>query len=251
MTDLPHWERPHFKPGGGAARLFYKVHGVLGGGLDLSRTRYRCAGIPAGIDINRHAADSDAFAFGLDYTFAKELRRTALDVYEAAVAAPQAVVLRGAIADPPDLDYFRDVIGVITALLDAGGVAVFDPFMLRWWTPAAWREQVFEPAIAAPRHHAVILLSEDEQNPGCTWVHTRGLAKFGRPDLSVRGVDREFVPSAVDLSDRFIEMLAFGAIVPDGQEIRMSTWPSGWTCHHRGSLDDPDFNNVHLAIERT
>jgi len=43
-------------------------------------------------------------------------------------------------------------------------------------------------------------------------------------------------------------MQAFGAVVPEGQPIEMSSLPDGWRCFHRGSLDDPDFNNRHIEI---
>jgi len=34
----------------------------------------------------------------------------------------------------------------------------------------------------------------------------------------------------------------------EGQEIRMAALPPGLICHHAGSLDDPDFNNMHVKI---
>jgi len=81
---------------------------------------------------------------------------------------------------------------------------------------------------------------------GRLWIHTRGLRKFGRPDLSVRGVPREFSQPVVDLCNRFIRMQTLGGRIPEGQEIRMVSLPSGLICQHAGSLDDPDFNNVHM-----
>ena len=75
---------------------------------------------------------------------------------------------------------------LITHFLDHGGVAVYDPQMFEWWSPKKWRERIFSPAGPVPRHHTVILVSEDA--PGTEWIHTRGLRKFGRPDLSVHRV---------------------------------------------------------------
>ncbi len=77
------------------------------------------------------------------------------------------------------------------------------------------------------------------------------MIKFGRPDLSVRGVTRELGPAVEDLCNRFIEMQAFGAVVPEGQEVKMKALPPGWRCRHGGTIDDPDFNNVHLEIGPT
>lgn len=135
-----------------------------------------------------------------------------------------------------------------TYLLDRGGVAVYDPQILKWWSPNEWRQRVFEPASPVPRHHAVILYSED--GDGSEWFHTRGMKKFGRPDLSMHGVCREDRTAVIDLFERFIEMQAFGALIPEGQEIRMRTLPPGLQCFHQGSLDDLDFNNVHIEIRK-
>ena len=97
-----------------------------------------------------------------------------------------------------------------------------------------------------PRHHVVILTSEEAGGGSLTWFHTRGLRKFGRPDLSVPRVPPQHREAVIDLCHRFIEFQAFGGIIGEGQEVHMKTLPSGMTCHHAGDLDDPDFNNVHL-----
>jgi len=39
-----------------------------------------------------------------------------------------------------------------------------------------------------------------------------------------------------------------GGRVPVGQEIRMAALPAGLSCQPAGSLDDPDFNNVHVEV---
>src|SRR5262249_35154118 len=133
-------------------------------------------------------------------------------------------------------------------LLDNGACAVFDPQMFHWWSPEEWREQVFEPAAPVPRHHVVILLSEEHGSDSLFWVHTRGMRKFGRPDLSIRRVAAGYREPGVDLCQRFIEYQAFGAVIPEGQPIRMATLPAGGVAHHAGGLDDPDFNNRHVEL---
>ena len=75
------------------------------------------------------------------------------------------------------------------------------------------------------------------------------MIKYGRPDVSVRGVPPAAVNDAARLINRFIEMMALGAHVPNGASIRVDGLPNGMTAHHAGHMDDPDFNNVHLAID--
>ena len=119
--------------------------------------------------------------------------------------------------------------------------------MFEWWSPADWRTRVFEPGAPVPRHHATILVS-DEEDPDLFWVHGRGLRKFARPDISVRGVGRAWLDPIVDLCNRFIEHQAFGLVIPEGREIRMADLPPGGRARHGGHLDDPAFNNRHVEI---
>ena len=95
--------------------------------------------------------------------------------------------------------------------------------------------------------HVSILFSAEES--GGLWFHTRGMRKFGRPDLSLHNVPDKYEKAAIELCNRFIELQAAGGRIPDGQEIQMPSLPGGLVCRHKGSLDDPDFNNVHVEIQ--
>jgi hypothetical protein len=145
-VELPHWERPHWKPGGGMPQLFFKLHGDFSQPPKISRSKYRTEGPPEDVEMVTFDADddADAFGFGLDDVFAARLRRAHPKVYAAVAKAPQALIVRGDLDDPDSLDYLRDTVGLIMAMLDTGGaVAVFDPFRLDWWTPDEWRTRLF------------------------------------------------------------------------------------------------------------
>ena len=179
--------------------------------------------------------------------FAREFRRLEGALAKRVSATEQCLVLRGVVPDPRTFDHFRDAVGLVTALLESSGIAVFDPHMFKWWSADEWRERAFEPAAPVPRHHVVILVSEAPDGAS-RWYHTRGMLKFGRPDISVHGVTPELEPAVVDLCNRFIEMQALGGVVAEGQEVRMKALPPGWTYRHVDDLDDPDFNNWHVEI---
>ena len=136
--------------------------------------------------------------------------------------------------------------GLITYLLDQGGCAIYDPQMFHWWQPAEWKQLVFEPGQPAPRRHTVVLVSAEDSST--KWFHTRGMRKFGRPDISVHNVPPELEDGAMDLCNRLIDYQASGHIVRDGQEVRLSSLPMGGVIHNAGDLEDPDFNNVHLDV---
>lgn len=247
---LPEWPRRYFQPGGGNPDLFYKIHGAFPAAPDISRSKYRCAGVPAGCELQlyRRTNEPDVLDIGLDDGWiGRTFRGDHAELAAAVTRTDQCLVLRGTIHDPKTLDYFRDAVGLVMALLDAGGIAVFDPHMFKWWSAKEWREVAFVPAGPVPRHHVVILVSEEPDEDG-HWYHTRGLRKFGRPDLSVHHVPAPLEAAVKDLCDRFIEMLAFGAVIPEGQPIKVGGLPAGWRCRHAGDIDDPDFNNVHVEI---
>ena len=92
-----------------------------------------------------------------------------------------------------------------------------------------------------------ILVSAEES--GGHWFHTRGMRKFGRPDLSIHNVRNDYQKGAIEVCDRFIGLQAAGGRIPEGHEIRVTSLPGGLVCHHKGTLDDPDFNNVHVEIQ--
>jgi hypothetical protein len=161
--------------------------------------------------------------------------------------AESCFILRGEVDDQPDLNYFRDSVGILTYLADSGGVSIFDPYMFKWWRIDEWKAKAFADHQAYPRHHVVILFSEEN---GAEWFHTRGMRKYGRPDLSMFGVTPDMRTGVMDMFNRFIEFQAFGGVIEAGREIRMKGLPDGLTCYHRGDLDDPDFNNVHVEIRK-
>jgi hypothetical protein len=174
------------------------------------------------------------------------LRRDSPLTVEEAERTPQCVALRAEVPDPPTLGYFRDVIGVLTWLLDAGGTSVYDPQMLWIWSAEEWRDEAFAPDAPQPERHTTILVSPEHQ--GTSWYHTRGMRKYGRPDLSVRGVGEEHAEGVGLLIERFVELQAYGGVVPEGEAVVLEGLPPGGVCRHGGSVDDPDFNNVHIEI---
>jgi hypothetical protein len=233
-TVLPDWGRKYYEKPGGRPRLFYVAFGKPDGPLAISASQYRCAGIPDGLEINgygpgKHPEEVGRFRAGYLWN---ELEREDAALAAKISAADGCFRLDADLDDSPTLNYLRDTIGFLTYLLDHGFSGIYDPFMLRYWSKETWRRDVFDPAGPVPRQHVVTLVGQD--GPDTEWFHTRGMRKFGRPDLSVRSTPPKHRDAVIQLIDRFIEIRDL---------------PSGMLCHHRGELDDPDFNNVHVEIE--
>lgn len=242
------WERSQFESGGSNALVMFVIYGEFTEDLSISRKEYRTAGIPPSVTLRKLSrAQQREFPF-TDAEFGKGIGAESSALFEKLRELPQCLILQGEVTDPPDLNYLRDTVGVITFFLDHGGTAVMDPQQFKLYDRSTWRREVFEPQQAELSEQVVILWSEE---PGGTkWFHTRGLRKFGRPDLSIRTVRPEHEPGVKDLFQRFINLQIQGGHIPQGKEISMASLPSGLICHHEGSHDDPDFNNVHVEIRR-
>ncbi len=248
-SELKTWQRDHYIAGGGDPFLYYVVHGDIDVSAPLSRSQYRSNGAPDGINVMSYGPSMHPDVPGsfLEGYLWDEFVTEAPALAEAVRRCESCVVLRGTPTDSTTLDYLRDIVGLIAFLIDHGGLAIYDPFMFRWWQPSAWKQRIFAPAAAVPRHHTVILVSE-EDDPSLKWFHTRGMRKFGRPDISVHNVAAHMDDGVIELCNRLIEHQAFGHVVPDGQEVKMAALPPGGVIRHRGDLDDPDFNNVHIDV---
>lgn len=237
-----------------AGRVSSLLHFVVYGDVDISTTipasKYRVERMPQELEILRY--DSAQYpeiveSFRSGHVWDEFQRRDSS--FAAQIAKQEAcMVLRAEFAAQDDLSHLRDVVGIATWMLDQGGVCVYDPLLLRWWSVDEWWRKIFEPVKPVPRNHCAILVSPLED--GSEWVHTRGLRKFGRPDLSIRGVQPEWKNAAVEVCNRLIEFQVHGGPIEEGRAIAGPGFPEGFGCYHRGDLEDPDFNNVHVAIER-
>lgn len=247
--DLQNWPREYFTASTGEAFLLFVAFGNVAQNKPLDSAYYRCRGIPDGFELMAYSRDKQPDVFALWQTgyLWDQLQQDNPRFAQQIGATPACLMLRGSIPNPQNLNYLRDAVGLLTYFLDNGACAIYDPQMLQWWSANEWRDRVFAAATAVPLAHTVILASPEEGTDR-TWFHTRGMRKFGRPDLSVRQVAPEYHKEVVDLCERFIVFQARGGVIAEGQEVRLASLPPGGIARHGGDLDDPDFNNVHVEI---
>ena len=228
--------------GGGDALVFLEIYGSWPHeAMEVSPKLHNSAGLPPELVAQLMPNNSD-----WDGAMARLARESNPDAWEMARAAPQKIVIRGEIPDPDSLDWLRDLIGVVAASLERGGVAVLDPQILTIFDAAEWRARFFEDAFE-PTKHAVILVSP--QDDGHVWLHTRGMRLFGRPDLSCRDALPGELEGLQSIFNGLIRMMAAGARIPDGQPVRAAQSGELLRCSERGDLEDAEFNNVHLLLE--
>jgi hypothetical protein len=226
--------------------LLYFVFGGFEKQLKLDIGRHGSAGLPAGITMHRFDKNTLAHWEGhpLRGALGDLLRDDDPETFKAARAASECIMLRGELDDPESLEYLRDTLGVVGALLEVGGTMVVDPQILALFRATAWRERYADGG-ASPREHVLILCNDEEDG---AWVRTRGMRKFARPDVSIHRVPQTDVERAGALAVRLVELQAQGMRFVDGTALEADGVPQGLIAHLDGSLEDPQFNNVHVEF---
>lgn len=243
------WSRPYFSRGDAKAMMLFFVFGTFPEKIELDTARYGGTELPAHIEMHRFQKNMLAHWEGhpLRGALGDLLRNDDAQGFKIARAAPECIMLRGELDDPPTLDYLRDTLGVVAALLDIGGVAVVDPQILSLFSARAWRDRYLIDGGAPPRSHVLVLCHDEDD--GRAWVRTRGMRKFARPDISLRGVPNAQVDRAGELAEQLVELQVMGMRFADGTALDIDGAPSDMVAHHAGSLDDPQFNNVHVEFQ--
>jgi len=248
-THAAEWPRPYWKASDEQAVLLFFVFGAFPEDLAIPAARYGSPGLPEGVELQRfqNAVLSRWEGYPLSGALGELLREDNPEAFEAAKAAPHVIAIRARFPDRGSLDYLRDTLGVVAALTDVGGKAVVDPQILTLFDAAAWRERYLVKGGAPPRHHVLILCSPEESK-GRSWIRTRGMRKFGRPDISLTNVPDRDIDRAGALSERFVDLGALGAHFEQAQSIEVDGVAGGLTVALSGDENDPLFNNSHAAM---
>ena len=254
MTD-PHppaaaWPRPYWHPSAEQVVLDFYVFGKFPPELVIPSPRYGSPGLPAGVTSERfqNAVLRKWEGYPLAGELGRILREETPEAFEHARIAPEVLVVRGQLDDAATLDYLRDTLGVLAGLLDMGGSSILDPQMLRLFTAAEWREHYLIKGGAPARHHVLILHNADPGHAKRSWVRTRGMRKFGRPDLSIHNVPEPDVDRAGALCEQLVELQSLGARFDAGQSLAVDGLPAGLVAALGGDMSDPRFNNTHVEF---
>lgn len=245
------WAREYWSPGGGDALLFYVIYGDVDVDAPVGQY-YRTEQLPEELDVRLLTRSANAayiescFEEGSPWDhFVKIDPQLATVVKQSS----SCLILQGRVTDPRSLEYLRNVVGLITFFLDHGGIAVYDIQIMKWWSPAEWRRDIFDPDAPVPLRQTFLMYSDDDDQGVGRWFHTRGMRKFGRPDISVRDVPPHEHDVVARLCNRLIEYQAYGAVISDGETVRITGLNRVVVARRAGDYDDDNFNNVHLEIE--
>ena len=226
----PDWPRPHHKPSPSKASLFYLVFGEPPAHLNVKRARHHVDQLPPELTVSIHGRGDDPAWF--DGWFSPPVGLEIPHVFGADAGpvykAGKVAAVRGEFPDPASLAYLRNTVGVVSAIAEAGSVAIFDVPALTWWRPEEWRRRFVDRSEFHIGDHIFTAVSEDPA--GTLSMHTRGLRKFGRPELLVRhlpgprDVDAPAVRDAAEVMDGLSSYLARGGVIADGGTMRLDRY---------------------------
>ncbi|SHL82238.1 hypothetical protein [Rhodanobacter sp. OK091] len=246
---IPAWQRPHWQASDEEILLQFYVFGKFDA-VRVPSADYGSPGLPPGIEAvsHYHSALRQWDGYPLKGAMGRMFKDDAPEAWQIAFDAPEVMVVRGRLKDSQATGYLRDTLGVLAGLLDIGGTAILDPQILSLLDAGEWRRKYLIRDGAPIRNH-LLILRDGESTPDHSWIHTRGMRKFGRPDISIRQVPDRAVDRAGLLCEKLVELEALGAHFTDGQRLDIEGVPSGVVVHLRGGLDDPQFNNTYVEFQ--
>lgn len=91
-----------------------------------------------------------------------------------------------------------------------------------------------------------ILLSQES---GGVWLHTRGMMKFGRPDISIIDIPKPAIPEMKLLMDQIIYYEALGAMVLQPVKFHTSMGCYEIKPVFYNDFENFDFNNAFIEMK--
>lgn len=240
-------ERQYYEDIGYKPFLFYVVFGVSGDELEVSRTKHNVDGMPEGLDIISLARpDHSDYIDGLiGGGIGEHLKKADSDLYEACRACDKVVIMRGEIADDGTLDYMRNLIGICEAFIDKGAKGILDLQTFTLYSPKEWNDRFFGKEVNAQNHVLIMFSKEDDGY----WIHTRGMAEFGRPDYGISKVPEDKLEDYKQVIDQMVFYGGQGIVFKgsaklhtfNGKTFRVST-------EFVNDFDNDDYNNAYYNV---
>lgn len=246
------WQRVYFGQPYNNPFLFYVLFGTDNmSELKISKAKHNIDRMPEELGIinySKNNADHKKYieGFYLDNYFGKLLMKKDSALYDKIIVCENITVVTGEFEDTETLDYLKNTIGIIQASIETNIIAVLDSQILEWFTPEEWSSKYFEPKSPLVFDHVVILRSNENEN---LWLHTRGMRKFGRPDISIKKVAPDKEEIAIEIINRFIQLFAYGLIPNETKEIKLKGMEKGTFGKLLGDYENLDFNNYYFEID--
>ncbi len=250
-TPVSTWPRTGFQPGGGrnVFQLFCFSTGPLKGDVPLSASRF---GLPAPeamklVEVRELTRDMDSTWF--DGFRAGSLRGVATQALGDVSALDSATQLTAVLVDredTADLSHLQAAWATAQWLVARGVSVVLDAQTNRFWKGADVAEWPASRPFSLSIDVNVVV--EAEPTSPIANVHTRGLQKFGRPDLVTRDVPGEQWDAVAGLVRALAGQLANGVVLRAGDRVNLDGKSLTLAAYKPAPESDLHLNNEGLLI---
>jgi len=185
----------------------------------LSKKEHHVEEIPEGLNINILTKESNGEYMEslIGEAIGDLLIKDKPELYEQIKNTTETwALIQGNIIKDENLNYMRDAIGIIQAFIETGAIAVLDYQTFTLYTSEEWTNKIFTPDFN-PYSHVTILVST--MDDGKLWLHTRGLRKFGRPDVSMENVSENDKKDASDVINQMIFYSSKGILFENSTKL--------------------------------
>ena len=240
-------ERQYFEDIGYKPFLFYVVFGVSGDELEVSGTNHNVDGMPEGLEIvsltrPEHSEYLDGIIGG---EIGKVLKKADSDLYESCKKTEKVVIIKGQIEEDSTLDYMRNTIGIIQAFMDKGAKGVLDLQTFSLYSPKEWADRFFGKDVNA-QNHVVIMFSKEKDG---YWIHTRGMAEFGRPDYGISKVPENKLEDYKQVIDQMVFYGGQGILFKGKAKLHTFNGKTfGVATEFVNDFENDDYNNAYYKV---
>jgi hypothetical protein len=241
------WERNYYE-NGNKPYIFYVIFGVTTDELNISRKKHRVDEIPSDIQVIKYdKSDNRNYIEGFyDGYLGTILKEKDINLYEKVKNSESCMIIAGEIVNDSNLEYIRNIIGIVQSVLEQGAFCVLDIQTLNWYTSSEWESEFFINEQFNPFKHVVILVSKMENS--MYWIHTRGMRKFGRADISVLNVPEESINTAAQIVNRIIDLMSQGVVIYDNFKMNINGNKISTQGSYSDDFENPDFNNEYCEF---
>ncbi len=222
---VPVWPRPHWSEGGGVADVTLFVFSQVGVDGTTLPLKTRAHGVPQGglpddVEVQTVArADAPEWVDGFFSPALMALAERDLGWDGRPPVEPTAVHLVKVTAEnPSDLGYLQGAWALARAFVDTGGFALLDAHAHAWLSPQMLAERATDGPFRMQDEVSIVFETEPSHEFGHL-LHTRGLIKFGRPDLIVVSVPPRHGVAIADIVNQLAERLALGEVLDVGDTV--------------------------------
>lgn len=233
--------------------LFYVVLGAsLEDKFEVLKDRHHVDGFPEGLEffyIDREN-DSEYMDNMMGGTIGSILMEENPELYLKVKGEHSWAIIRGEVKDDTDLTYMRNVIGYIQALVERGGKAVFDFSTVTLYSPIDWRKRFFQPEFSPCDHIRISSSIDRRAKKPSMWIHTRGMSKYGRPDISFENVPEGKENMVINIIRQMIYFSAQGAFYTKPAKFHFNAKHAGVvTPVFQNDFENEVFNNAFYKID--